>query len=147
MCWSIPALLVGVSLFTVSLQRRVHPLSQQLHLTGIWQALGIFKKTNIFFKYIYCFIQSVCLIKRWIFCTWVEKDYGSKATQLCLVHLHVSHLTHKLRQNSDKYETNWRTSTKTSTREEREGVTIYHKHCCVRFHLTKGITATSNCWT
>lgn len=32
-------------------------------------------------------------------CTWVEEDDGSKAAQLCLVHLHVSHLAYKLCQN------------------------------------------------
>lgn len=32
--------------------------------------------------------------------TWVEEDDGSEAAQLSLVHLHVFHLRHQLRQHS-----------------------------------------------
>lgn len=40
-CSSLPALLVGVFLLAVRLQGRVHPLSEQLHLAGVGQTLGI----------------------------------------------------------------------------------------------------------
>lgn len=44
--YTVPALLIGVLLFAVSLERRVHPLSQKLHLTGVRQTLGIFKQQH-----------------------------------------------------------------------------------------------------
>lgn len=37
----LPALLIGVFLFAVSLQRSVYSLPQQLHFTGVGQTLGI----------------------------------------------------------------------------------------------------------
>lgn len=40
----LPALLIRILLFAISLQRRVDPLSQQLHLTGVGQTLGILGK-------------------------------------------------------------------------------------------------------
>lgn len=42
-CYSVPSLLIWVFLFAVSLERRIHPLSQELHLTGVGQTLGIFR--------------------------------------------------------------------------------------------------------
>lgn len=35
-------------------------------------------------------------------CTWIEENDCSKAAQLCLVHLHVSHFTNKLCQNPEE---------------------------------------------
>lgn len=124
-CYSIPALLIGVLLFAVGLERCVHSLSQELHLTGVGQTLSIFmwKQTfTLFLQRNYKhflhvptlkFLQSssleiihfhlVSLMKfSTCLCTWVEENDGSKAAQLCLVHLHVSHLAYKLCQNSEE---------------------------------------------
>lgn len=40
-CCSPPALLIGVLLLAVRLQRCIHSLPQQLHFTGVGQTLGI----------------------------------------------------------------------------------------------------------
>lgn len=39
----LPALLIGILLFAVRLERRIYPLPQELHLAGVGQTLGIFR--------------------------------------------------------------------------------------------------------
>lgn len=51
-------------------------------------------------------------------CTWIEQDDGSKAAQLCFVHLHVPHLAYKFCQNSAERWTRQNTRQKLESRTE-----------------------------
>ena len=55
--------------------------------------------------------------------TWVEEDDGSEAAQLSLVHLHVFHLRHQLRQHPGDHNTA-RKYTENKSREKNM-VTLY----------------------
>lgn len=94
----LPARLVGVFLFRVRLQRCVNLFPQPLDLLWVWKTFRICRHN-----------QDKCCsataphsqgTAAFAEPTWVEEDDGPQTAELCLVHLHVFHLGHQLRQDS-----------------------------------------------
>lgn len=60
--------------------------------------------------------------------TWIEQDDGSKAPQLCFIHLHVSHLWHQLCQDPEHIE-NTLVKTSSFTLFKNITLTFYINSC------------------